>query len=270
MKRKVSEYLKNIFDIITRPEMNILPANIAFYFVLALIPIFTIIILLASSFSISIDFIIDLVNNLFPSNVNNTIIKLIQENNLDTHTQVFNIIAFIVASNGTYAIVVASNTLYKVDKRHIIKDRIKAFMLLIIIVILLLFLIVVPILGKQIISLLNGISAISRFIPNIDFIYNILKWPLTFVIIYFNLKLIYTLAPSKQVRSEDTTEGAFFTTICWVLATAIFSFYINNFANYDVIYGNLSTLIILMIWLYALSFIFVLGMAMNAVKYHKK
>ena len=97
-----------------------------------------------------------------------------------------------------------------------------------------------------------------------------LKLPITFLIIYFNLKLIYAIAPSRLVSSSETTEGAFFTTICWVIATGIFSYYVNNFAKYDIVYGNLSTLIILMIWIYALSFIFVLGMAMNAVKYHNK
>ena len=268
MKKKVKDYLKSLFSILTKPEMSILPANIAFYFVLALIPIFTIIILLASSFSISVDLIVDLVYDLFPIGISNTVSQLITTSNLDTHTSIFNIIAFIVATNGTYAIVVASNTLYKVKKHDIIKDRVKSVLLLIIIVVLLLFLIIVPILGQQIINLLINIETVENFIPKITFIYNLLKWPITFLIIYFNLKLIYAIAPSKLVSSNDTTEGAFFTTICWVIATAIFSYYVNNFAKYDIIYGNLSALIILMIWIYALSFIFVLGMAMNTVKYH--
>lgn len=270
MKNKVKEYLKKLIDIITKPELSILPANVAFYFVLALIPLFTIIIWLASSFSISIDFIIDLVNNVFPSGVNETIVNILTTSNLDTHTSIFNIIAFIVASNGTYAIVISSNTLYKVKKSDFIRDRIKAFLLLIIILILLLFLIVFPILGEQIINLLSSVSAISRLVPTIELIYTLLRWPVTFLIIYINLKLIYSIAPSKQVKSSETTEGAFFTTVCWVVATAIFSYYVNNFANYDIIYGNLSTLIILIIWLYALSFIFVLGMAINCVNYHNK
>jgi len=270
MKKKIKTYIKKLIDIITTPEMSILPANIAFYFVLALIPMFTLIILIASSFSISIDFIIDLVNSIFPPNVNSTIVDYIQKSNLDTRTWIFNIIAFVVASNGTNAIVVASNTLYDVDKKNFILDRIKAFILLIIILVLLLFLIVVPILGEQIINLLASIDVLTKFIPNIEIIYTALKWPITFLIIYANLKVIYSIAPSKSVSNDDTTEGAFFTTVCWVLATFVFSIYVNNFANYDIIYGNLSTLIILMIWLYALSFIFVLGMAMNSVKYHNK
>lgn len=160
MKSRVKDYLGSLIDILTKPEMSILPANIAFYFVLALIPLFTIIILLASSFSISVDLIIDLVHDLFPIGISNTVTELITTSNLDTHTGIFNIIAFMVATNGTYAIVIASNTLYKVKKHDMLKDRIKSILLLIIIVILLLFLIVVPILGEQIINLLINIEGI--------------------------------------------------------------------------------------------------------------
>jgi len=270
MKKKIKIQGKKIIDILSEPEMSILPANIAFYFVLALIPMFTLIILIASSFSISIDFIIDLVEKIFPPNVNDTIINYIKNSNLDTRTWIFNIIAFIVASNGTYAIVVASNELYNVGKKNFIKDRIKAFILLIIILILLLFLIVVPILGEQIINLLTNIQVLNKILPDIEYLYNLLRWPITFIIIFFNLKLIYEIAPGKNIDKDSTTKGALLTTVCWVLATFVFSIYINHFSNYDVIYGNLSTLIILMIWLYALSYIFVFGMFINSIKYHNK
>ena len=56
----------------------------------------------------------------------------------------------------------------------------------------------------------------------------------------------------------------YFTTLFWVIITALFSYYVTYFARYDILYGNLSTIIMLMIWLYALCFVFVLGMAINA------
>ena len=97
-------------------------------------------------------------------------------------------------------------------------------------------------------------------------IFNILKWPLTVFIIYFNIKLIYTIAPSKNIKSKETTYGALFTTIMWIISTMIFKFYLTYFARYDIIYGNLSSIIIMLVWCYFLSYIFVLGMAINASK----
>ena len=87
---------------------------------------------------------------------------------------------------------------------------------------------------------------------------------------YLNIKLIYTIAPSKNIRSEETTYGAAFTTFCWILATLIFKFYLNHFARYDIIYGNLASIIIMMVWMYFLSYIFVLGMAINASRREEK
>ena len=94
-------------------------------------------------------------------------------------------------------------------------------------------------------------------------IFNIIKWPITYIIIYFNIKLIYTISPNKDIKSKDTTYGSLFTTTLWVVATLIFKFYLKYFARYDILYGNLSSIIITMIWLYLLSYIFIFGMALN-------
>ncbi len=265
MKNKVKRYLKKLIKVLRKPEMNILPGNMAFYFVLALIPLLTIIILIASCFSISIDLVADLVKDIFPNQVSDTIIALISGKGFDSNIGIFNIVAFAVATNGTYSIITASNTLYKVEENDMLKDRIKSVLILIIIVILLFFLLLVPILGGQILDLLESIEI---FDGSLMFIYDLVKWPISFLIIYFNIKLIYAISPSKQIPSNETTYGAFFTTVIWVISTGIFSYYVTNFAKYDILYGNLSTIIMLMIWMYVLCYVFVLGMAINATKYN--
>ena len=77
-------------------------------------------------------------------------------------------------------------------------------------------------------------------------------------------KLLYVLAPDKKIRSKTTTKGALFTTISWILATEIYTFYIGTFSSYDVFYGSISNIVILLLWIYILSYIFVVGMAINA------
>ena len=67
-----------------------------------------------------------------------------------------------------------------------------------------------------------------------------------------------------KVKSSETTTGAIFTTIGWILATEIFSFYISYFAKYNLLYGSVANLLVLFLWIYLLSYIFVLGMALNA------
>ena len=261
---KIKGYSKKLLKILQKPEMAILPSNFAFNIILAIIPILTIVVLIASYFDISIDLVSNLVSDVMPSQVSDIIINVISGKGFDRSIGIFNIIAFIVATNGTYAIINTSNTLYKIRKRDYLKDRISAIILLIIIIILFVFLLVVPIFGDSIIKLMSSAKILSNFTSQAIVIFNIIKWPLTILIIYLNIKLIYTIAPSKNIRSEETTYGALFTTVGWLLSTIIFKFYLNHFARYDIIYGNLAAIIILMVWTYVLSYIFVFGMAINA------
>jgi membrane protein len=246
--------------------MRVLPGNIAFFFMLAFIPLLTIIVYIASYFSISIDSVITLINNILPNEASETIIDIISGKSFDGHIGLFNFATIIVATNGTYSIINSSNTLYNVETIDHLRDRVKSVWLFIIMIILMLFILVVPIFGDKILLLLTKIKIFDYISDKIFVIFNIIKWPISIFIIYFNVKLVYIISPSTYVKSQDTTNGALFTTIGWTIATAIFSLYLKYLAHYDIIYGNLSSIIILMMWLYILAYIFVLGLAINTKK----
>lgn len=266
MKEKISKYLNRLIKILRKPEMSILPANIAFNVILAIIPLLTIVVLIASSFNISINMVAKLIENIMPVQVSEIIVEAISGKGFDGQVGLFNIIAFYIASNGTYALIETSDALYKVTARDALKKRISAIIILLIILTLFVFLLIVPIFGENILNLLRHFVILEDHIENIIFLFNIIKWPMTLLIIYFNVKLIYAIAPSKNIKSKDTTTGAAFTTVMWSLLIIVFRFYLQYFAKYDILYGNLSSIIIMMVWVYALSYIFTLGMAINVSK----
>lgn len=268
MKDRVKGYIKNLVKILKKPEMAILPANIAFYLILAIIPLLTIVVLIASSFDISIDLVADLVKSILPGEAGTTVVSVISGKGFDSNVGIFNITAFIIASNGMRAIINASDAIYKIKNNDFLKKIISSFILLFIIIILFVFMLVVPIFGNNILSLMHHAKILENYADEVIVLFNIVKWPITLFIIYFNIKLIYTIAPSQNIKSSETTYGAAFTTIIWLIATIIFKFYLTYFARYDILYGNLSSLIIMMVWVYFLSYIFVLGMAIN-VQQHK-
>ena len=263
---KVISYIKKAFQAFNQPEMRILPGNISFFFVLALIPMLTILVVIASYFSISIDTVVGFIKNLLPNEASSLIIEVISGKGFDGSVGVFNIFALFVASNGTYSIINASNTLYGVTKSDGLKDRLKSIILLIILLLLIVFLIIVPLFGGKILSLFGT----NQLVETLTIILKIIQWPLTIFLVYFNLKLIYTIAPSVRVTSKSTTYGALFTTIIWTIATAVFGYYLSHFANYNILYGNLSSLIILMMWLYIISYVFVMGIAINVTNWEEK
>lgn len=267
--KRIKKVIREIFKAIKLPEMAILPGNLSYFVVLGLIPTLTLLIYVCSLFSISIELVIELINKFLPDSVAPVIIDVISGKGFDESISIFIIIALFIACNGTYAIIKASNTLYKVEKNEEIKDRIKSIIILILIILLFIFLLIVPLFGNQILSLFSNARGVDTFIDKIIVLFNGIKWPLTFLIIYFNLKIIYTIAPSINIKSYTTTYGALTTTFLWMIVTAIFTYYLKYFARYDILYGNLSSIIILMIWVYLLCYIFVLGMAINSIKYYK-
>lgn len=265
MKNKL-EYVSNF---LFSKEMGILPACLAFSFFLAIIPILTLIVYVFTSFNLPIDIMQNFLNNTFPSGV----VELLQPIFSDTLTSssiITLVFAICVATNGSNAIILASNTIFNVSDSSILRRTIKAVIITIIMILLFSFIIVVPLLGSSILTLIGSFSNIVVENESIfNMIYIILQIPVSLLIIFIFIKMIYTIAPDENIPSKYTNKGAVFTTLMWLLLTTIFSYYINNIAKYDLIYGNLTNIVILLIWFYGLAYIFVLGLYMNKSNVNK-
>lgn len=262
---RIKEILNRLIKIIRDPAMLFLPGNLAFFLVLSIFPILTLIGVIASFFSISVN--ITSLANYLPTDVTDILMPYIQGKGFDSNVGMFMIIGFILASNGADAIVLASNTLYGIPNSNYVKRRIKDFFLIILMVLLFVFLFGFITFGNQLLSL------VMKYVDNNyiqDLVYKIfllMKWPFAMFIIYFNVKLIYTITPDFKIYSRTTTRGAIFTTISWTIATAIFTYYVKHFSNYGLFYGSLSNIIVLILWIYMLSYILVIGIAINVQKY---
>ena len=267
---KIKKYFGKIIKILSLKELSILPAYLAYSLVLAIIPIITIIVVILGTFNISIDTVIRLIDDLLPNYASDVIVNAISGESFDWSVGALNIVTFVVAANGMYAIVNASNNLYKLESNSQLKDRLRSFVILVIMILLLLFMIIVPMLGDKIIEIISALNISKSIIDMVHLLYEALKWPITFVLIFFAIKSIYIIAPSVKVKSDETTIGAFVTTIGWAIFTAIFGYYIAFFGRYDIIYGGLASIIILLIWFYVISFILILGIVINTMKYNKE
>lgn len=261
---KLRKFIKNVLRMMRKPVMSILPGQMSFFLLLSLIPMLLLIGVITSSFSISIEGIISFIKENFPAGTSKLILPLLNGRGFDYNIIILIFSALLLVSKGAKSIIVAASTIYKVDKVEPIKDTIKSFIIAILLVTLILFIIVIPVFGGIILSLIAFITNTNFLSDNIIKIYNLLKWPISIFIIFFNLKLIYTIAPNKQISSSTVTKGALFTTILWSISTAIYSFYITHLSSYNIFYGSASNIIILMLWIYLISYIFVLGMSINA------
>ena len=264
---RIKSILKKLYAIISKPEMLILPANLAFFLVLSVIPIIVLIGLIASTFSISLDLVIEFINDNLPTQISEIIASFINGKGIDFNVGFFTITAFILASNGPHSIIVTSNTLYNFEQGSYLNRRIKAFILTIILVSLFMFILVVLAFGNNILKAIFEIGILKNISSVVYSLFVYLKWPIAFFIIFFSIKLLYTIAPDKNIPSRFVNKGAMFTTLGWILTTAIYSYYVSHFSKYDIFYGSLSNIIILMMYIYFLSYILVLGIAINSNSY---
>lgn len=261
MKRKFKNFLNNFFTVLKRPEMLVLPGQLAFFFILSVVPMLTIISYGVASFNLSLDVVEKFITNSFGNEITQLLVPEISNPSMSYGLVFTLILGFFFASNGASSIIITSNTIYGIEDKGFVRRKIKAIIMTLFLVILFLFILLVPLFGETIIKIAENINATSK--DSVASIIRILNGPISWFIIFFFIKIVYTMAPDKKIPSNRTTYGALFTSIGWILSTAIYSFYINNYANYSLFYGGLSNIIILMLWTYLLAFIFTIGLALN-------
>ena len=263
MRSRAREFVRKVIAIVRRPDMQILPGQLAFFLVLSMIPLLALVVTIGSKLGLSMTEFRNALESTVPDAVINTLFPADATTGLNFNVTVFFIAAFLLASNGAYSVITTSNRIYQVEDNSEIRRRSKAVLLTFILVSLLFFLILVPAFGDSLISLAEinlHNEKLASFIRNI---YHLGKYPLSLFLLYFNIKLIYILAPDKEVTSNEVRAGAMFTTIFWLLSSKIYAFYVEYFSHYDIFYGSMSNILVLLFWVYILAYIFTLGMSFN-------
>ena len=268
MKERFHTFMGNLKKTIKRPEMRILPGQLAFFLLLSIIPLFAVIGVVAAKFNISAEGVLDAISSNVPKEVYEFIKDISKGRSININIVLFYVSTFILASNGPHSMKIGSNLLYSIEHKGWLNGRVKAIIMTIILVIIFIFVLLVPAFGDQIVKVITDLVPSNSLDKTIINFYNILKYPTSLLIIFFFVKLLYTIAPDKTIKSKNTTVGAMLTTVGWIVSTEIYSFYVKDFAGYNLLYGSLSNLIILFLWIYLLSYIFVLGMALNATTYN--
>ena len=265
--KKAKTLISRLYNIVIKPEIKILPGQLAFFIVMSIIPTIVLVGLICSALNIPFQQLINFLNDTLPSGVSELLIAFINRDGLNITFGISMIAGFILASNGPHSIIITSNTLYGIDHSNYISRRIKAFFLTIILLLLIVFTLIVLAFGNSIVHFILNLDILSGISNSMYKIFVLLKWPVGLFIIFFVIKLIFSIAPDKYIPSKYNNRGSIFTTIVWSIVTVIYSYYVTNFNNYNVFYGSLTNIILLMLWIYILSYVLVIGMAINVNEY---
>lgn len=158
------------------------------------------------------------------------------------------LVALWSSGKGMQALINGLNTIYHVkETRNWLINRIYSMFYMFLFVLALIASLLLLVMGGRIHSL------ISRYIPFLGhMIGRILsaKTFLVFVMQFLVFLVLYRYLPNRRATLKSQVPGAFFTAVAWSVFSYLFSLYFTFFPDFSIMYGSLSTLILVMVWLY--------------------
>ena len=168
------------------------------------------------------------------------------------------------SSSGVTAIMDALNVVFgvKEDRRPFWRVRLTAIVLttgLAGFVIMSLALVLYgPTIGRWIADLM-GFDVVFTWI------WNVLQWPVIATLMLIVVAAIYHICPDRRhKRWRWVTPGSVFAVLMWLLVSLGFKAYVDNFGDYNKVYGSIAGVIVLMLWFYWSGMVLLLGGEINA------
>lgn len=101
-------------------------------------------------------------------------------------------------------------------------------------------------------------------------IISLLRWPVLLVVVLFGLALLYRYGPSREhPQWRWVTWGSGFAAVAWLVVSALYSWYVSSFGNFNETYGSLGAVIGFLIWMWISATIVLVGAEINAQLEHQ-
>ena len=243
-----------------------LAAQLAYYFLLALVPAIVFLVALTSFFPPRlIDDMMTALASVAPKDVLGIIEEQIRTLRGGAHGGVLTfglLVALWSSSAALVSITDALNRAYDIKEgRPWWKVRLTAIGLTVGLALFILVAFTLTMLGPTIAdSLASRVGLGEAFAVT----WKIVQWPVVFVLLVVALALLNYFAPDAEQDWVWVTPGAVLAAVLWVIATLGFKFYVTNFADYNATYGSLGGVIVLMLWFYITGLAILVGAEMNA------
>lgn len=172
------------------------------------------------------------------------------------------LVALWSSGKGMQALINGLNTIYYVkETRNWLVNRIYSMFYMFLFVLALIASLLLLVMGNRIHVLISG------YVPFLgNMIGRILgaKTFLVFVMLFFVFLVLYRYLPNRRASLKSQVPGAFLTAVAWSVFSYLFSLYFTFFPDFSIMYGSLSTLILVMVWLYFCMNLLLYGAEINA------
>lgn len=173
------------------------------------------------------------------------------------------IVGFLIAlwstASGTKSFMAAMNIAYGEDeKRGLIRYNFVALALT-------LFIIVFGAVALAAVAIIPAVLGHGNIGTLLNWAISLLRWPLIAVVFIFALTVFYRFAPDReQPKWRWVSPGSIAAVLIWLVASVAFSIYVRNFGSYNKTYGSLGAVAATMMWFWISAYVVIAGAELNA------
>ncbi|MGP4081242.1 YihY/virulence factor BrkB family protein [Pseudalkalibacillus sp. R45] len=262
--------LKSLYREFLDRKMYDLAAQMSYYFLLSLFPFLIVVITLVGHLPLDTGSVLDIVEPYAPEKtihfLRHTLDGIFanQEQNLLTIGFLSSIWLSSIAIQSFSRIL--NESYPQRTKRSFVIQLLEGLLLTIAFISVVVISVLVPVAERLVLSYIDEDAWLFSFI--ISF-WNPLKWIVGSFVLFGFFYVLYHFVPKARLKFIEVLPGAIFSTIIWQLISLGFSVYV-RYSQYSIIYGNVKTIIILMIWLYLTALTLIIGGTINALLFKRK
>jgi membrane protein len=167
------------------------------------------------------------------------------------------------ASGYVGAFTKAANVIYETPEgRPFWKLKPLQLLITVVMIVLLAAVLIAIVLTGPVVSAVAGPLGIGSTAQTI---WQIAKWPVMLLVVVLMFTVLFHATPNVKLPGfKWVTPGAAFAVVVWIVASALFAFYVANFGSYGKTYGTLGGIVALLVWMWITNIALLLGMELNA------
>ncbi len=171
--------------------------------------------------------------------------------------------AIFFSHNGISSLIDAFNATYHtIETRSFVTQHLVAFLLTIILPLLVTIAVALIFFGQLGLNFLVEKQVIELNLTYYLIVYG--RWLVTIALVFFSISLLYYMAPAKRTKFTFISLGSIMATLLIMGTSIAFSYFVNNFGQYNSLYGSIGSILALMAWIYFNAIGLIVGFELNA------
>lgn len=241
-------------------------AQAAFFIFISFFPFVMFLLTLIQYLPVTESELLALIRSVLPSGINTYIASIVHDIYFQPAKTIISITAITTlwsASRGFLAVVKGLNTVYGINEtRNYIRLRITSAIYTLAFAVIIVVSLGLLVFGNRLYLIISTqfplINDLAVAIIGLRTIFSLALYTGFFL-------LLYIVIPNRKTKFLNELPGAMIAATGWMLYSYLYSIYIDNFARYSAMYGSLTAIVLLMLWLYFCMYILFIGAEINVL-----